>query len=64
MNPTPDQIREARAVIRAAFEHDSHFRQTYVDNIAMVLYDGKWVTNYQKRNAAAEAILKHILERE
>ena len=33
------KIKKARKVIRKAFKEDTEFKRTYVDNVAMHLYD-------------------------
>ena len=56
-------IKIARKIFKRAFKKDPDFRHTYQANIAMVLYDGGWVTDYDQRNAAADEIIKCIFER-
>lgn len=53
-------IKHARKVMCEAFEHDEDFRRAYVDNIAMLLHDRYDIINYEKRNNAAEDIMKLI----
>ncbi len=55
-------IREAREIIRKAFEEDPDFRRGYQDNIAMLLHDRHGITEYDARNAAADDILKLVFE--
>ena len=55
-NPIP----QARKVFRDAFDKDSDFKQGYIANIAMLLHDHHGITDFDKRNAAAEDILKLV----
>lgn len=52
-----NKIQKARNTIRRAFESDEHFKYGYVANIAMLLHDRYGITDYDKRNKAAEDIL-------
>ena len=53
-------IKNARRVMCEAFKHDEDFRQTYVDNIAMLLHDRYGIINWEERNNAAEDIMNLI----
>ena len=55
-----NEIEKARETMRDAFEKDPDFKMGYVANIAMLLHDRHGITNYDKRNAAAEDILELI----
>ena len=55
-----DQIKRARKTMRDAFDKDPDFKMGYIANIAMRLHDHHGITNYDKRNAAAEDILELI----
>lgn len=55
-----NKIQRARNTIRKAFERDKHFKYGYVANIAMLLHDRYGITDFDKRNAAAEDILRLI----
>lgn len=55
-----DEIKKARKTMRTAFDEDPDFKMSYIANIAMLLHDHHGITNYEKRNAAAEDILKLI----
>lgn len=59
-NPQMNKIAEARKTIRDVFEKDPEFKQGYVANIAMLLHDYHGITDYHKRNQAAEDILELI----
>ena len=52
-------IAEARKVMREAFAADPEFRRTYVDNIAILMWD-RLGTPHEERNALAEEILDKI----
>jgi len=62
MNTTNITIKEAREVIKKAFEEDPGFRRVYQDNIAMLLHDRHGITGHEKRNKAADDIIKLIFE--
>lgn len=53
-------IKEAREVMRNAFDKDADFKDSYVSNVAMLLHDNYGVTDYKIRNAAARDIIKRI----
>ena len=55
-----DEIKEARETMRKAFEEDEGFKEGYISNIAMLLHDKYGVTDHEKRNNAAEDILRLI----
>ena len=55
-----NEIKKARETMRKAFDEDPEFKETYIANIAMLLYDNYWVTNYDERNRAAKDILELI----
>ncbi len=52
----------ARKIFKKAFEEDDNFRNTYVANIAMLLYDKYGLINYKDRNAAANDIMAVIFD--
>lgn len=63
--PTPDVnlVPIARREMRAAFEADPYFFETYVANVAMLLYDLDGHEDFkvkEERESAAKAILKRI----
>ncbi len=35
----PEEIKHARKVMREVFKADPNFKRTYIDNVAMYLYD-------------------------
>jgi len=53
-------VKKARKIMREAFDADPDFKLGYIANIAMLLHDHYGITDYDKRNAAAEDILKLI----
>lgn len=53
-------IENARKILRREFDDDEEFRQVYIANIAMLLHDKYGIVNYEKRNDAAEDIMKFI----
>jgi len=55
-----NKIKKARKTMADAFDKDPDFKMGYIANIAMLLHDHHGITNYDKRNAAAEDILKLI----
>lgn len=55
-----NKIAKARQTMRDAFEKDEGLKIAYISNIAMLLHDQHGITNYDKRNQAAEDILKLI----
>lgn len=55
-----NKIKKARKTMRDAFDADPDFKMSYIANIAMLLYDHHGITDYDKRNAAAEDILKLV----
>ena len=57
-----NNIKEARRIFKDAFDRDPDFRYGYQSNIAMLLHDQYGITDYDKRNAAANDILKLIFE--
>lgn len=57
---TPRLIINARKKMCQAFQEDEDFRRSYVDNIAMLLYDKYDMLNYEKRTQAAEDIMNLI----
>ena len=59
----PTTIKEARSVIRDAFEKDPYFKQTYVDNVAMYLFDNTTYLPFLEkgnRDIVAEGIIDLI----
>ncbi len=58
-----NEIQKARKAMRDAFERDAEFKEGYIANIAVLLYDRHGITDYNKliaRNAVAEDILQLI----
>jgi len=58
-------IKEHRDAIAKAFKDDPDFRRTYVDNIAMLLFDQAQDMNFKvpgDRNKIANKIVKLIFE--
>lgn len=55
-----NKIAKARKTIRDAFEKDPDFKQGYKANIAMLLHDHHGITDFDKRNKAAEDILELV----
>jgi hypothetical protein len=55
-------VARAREVMANAFAGDPSFRDVYVANIAMLLHDRYGITDYEKRNAAGNDIVKLIFE--
>lgn len=53
-------IAKARETIRAAFEKDAGFKESYISNIAMLLHDRYGITDRETRNKAAEDLLQLI----
>lgn len=56
------RIIKARKIMSDAFKEDPDFKRGYVANVAMLLHDHYGITNFDKRNAAAEDILELIFE--
>ncbi len=52
----------AREIFKKAFEEDQNFRDLYVSNIAMLLYDKYGLINYKDRNNAANDIMAVIFD--
>ena len=57
-----NKIAKARKVMHNALEKDEGFRQGYIANIAMLLYDKYGLIDAKLRNKAAEDILKLIFD--
>lgn len=55
-----NKIAEAVKTMQDVFNKDEDFKMGYIANIAMLLHDRYGITNYEKRNQAAEDILKLI----
>lgn len=55
-----NKIQKARKVFKDAFKKDPDFKQGYRSNIAMLLHDRHGITDYDKRNKAAEDILELV----
>jgi predicted hydrolase (HD superfamily) len=53
-------IENARRILCREFNEDEEFRQSYIDNIAMLLHDKYGIINYEERNNAAEDIMNLI----
>ena len=54
----------ARKIFKKSFEKDDNFRDSYQANIAMLLYDRYGITEYKRRNQAANDIMKVIFDAE
>ena len=57
------EIKKAREVMRKAFEEDPDFKRTYIDNVAMYLYDnafGMDMSHQPTRDPIAEGIVDLI----
>jgi len=54
-----NEIAEARRVMREAFEEDAEFKQTYLSNIAMLLFDDLDLEQ-EVRDRVSEKILQLI----
>ena len=52
----------ARKIFKEHFEGDDNFRDVYVANIAMLLYDRYGITDYKDRNQAAYDIMDVIFD--
>ena len=57
-----NKFADARVVMAKYLREDEGLRIVYVANVAMLLHDRYGITDYEKRNAAAEAILNLIFE--
>ena len=58
-----NKIKHARAVMRKAFEEDPDFKRTYIDNVAMYLYDnafGMDMSHKPTRDPIAEGLIDLI----
>ena len=63
---TTEKIKHARAVMREVFEADPDFKRTYIDNVAMYLYDHAHSTDMGvkiTRDSAAEGIIDLIFSK-
>lgn len=56
----PVIIKNARSKLNEAFKEDEDFRQGYVANISMLLYDKYNITDFETRTQAAEDIMNLI----
>lgn len=56
------KIVAARKTMADAFEADPSFREGYVANIAMLLYDRHGIRDFEERNKAASEILDLIFK--
>ncbi len=54
-----NEIADARKTIRDAFEADPGFKQGYIDNVAILLYDELGLEK-KKRDKIADRILRRI----
>jgi len=54
-----NEIADARKTIRDAFEEDPGFKQGYIDNVAILLYDELGLEK-EKRDEIADRILRRI----
>ncbi len=60
------EIKHARAVMREVFENDPDFKRTYIDNVAMYLYDhafGMDMSHKPTRDPIAEGIIDLIFSK-
>jgi len=59
----PRNISRARRIFVSAFKADPDFKQGYIANVAMLLYDRGWLKRpNEDMNEAAEAVLDLIFE--
>jgi hypothetical protein len=58
----PNPIKKARQVIWKAFVEDPDFKQVYVDNLSVQLYDKLNITDHLLRNRVAEEIIDFMYE--
>ncbi len=54
------QIQKAAKIIVEAFIKDPDFYRTYIDNVAIILYDRFGITDKAKRDTVADEIMKRI----
>jgi len=57
-----NKIQKAREMMREELDKDEELKYGYQSNIAMILHDRYGITDYKKRNEAANEILKLIFE--
>lgn len=55
------KIKDAREVMRKAFEEDDDFERVYVDNVAVLMMDETGL-NHKKCNEVARLIIKRLFE--
>ncbi len=55
-------FRGARRKMARDLKNETDLRDVYRSNIAMFLHDHYGITDYEKRNAAAEGIIKLVFE--
>ena len=56
------RIELARKIFKKEFEEDESFKETYIANIEMLLYDRYEMNNHKKRNKAALDIMDVIFD--
>jgi len=56
------RIELARKIFKKEFEEDESFKETYIANIEMLLYDRYGMNNHEKRNRAALDIMDVIFD--
>lgn len=59
----PDLIANARQTMREGFANDPEWKQTYIANIAKVMWDNCVLDSDSKRNEMAEKILDRVFEK-
>jgi len=57
-----NNVQKARKMMKQELEKDEELRFAYQSNIAMLLHDRYGITNFDKRNKAANDILKLVFE--
>lgn len=58
----PNLFTSAREHMRHCFEDDPNLRETYVSNIAMLLYDKHGITDFEERDQAAKEIMALVFD--
>ena len=57
-----ERIKLARKIFKKTFEENESFREGYVANIAMLLYDKYGIIDMEERNRAANDIMAVIFD--
>ena len=57
-----NKVQKARKMMKEELEKDEDLRYGYQSNIAMLLHDRYGIVNFEKRNTAANDILKLVFE--